>query len=84
MKVYLLRSKFQNMKGLQGMLLQEEKDGPFALGKREDGMQEKDSHSARAALWFSSYDWNKLLKFATKSSCTFFLWSGWQQYLPTS
>lgn len=29
-------------------------------------------HSARAALWYSSYDWNKLLKFATKSSCIFF------------
>lgn len=37
-------------------------DGPFALGKREDGMQENWfflPYSARPALWFSSFEWNK-------------------------
>lgn len=29
-------------------------------------------HSARAALWYSSYDWNKILKFATEPGYIFF------------
>lgn len=42
------------------------------------------SCSARAALWFSSHDWNKGFKVCYQVRLYNFLWSGWQQYLPTS
>ena len=41
-------------------------------------------HSARAVLWYSSYDQNKILNLLPSLAVSFFLWSGWQQYLPTS
>lgn len=58
------------------MLLQEENDGPFALGKSEDGMQENCFLSLiLPELPFDSAPMTeiKFLKFATKSGCTFFL-----------
>lgn len=58
------------------MLLQEEKDGPLALGKREDGTQENWLFSLiLPELLFDSAPMTeiKVLKFATKSGCIFFL-----------
>lgn len=58
------------------MLLQEEKDGPSALDKRGDGMQEKCFFSLiLPEVLFDSTSMTeiKVLKFATKLGCTFFL-----------
>lgn len=54
------------------MLLQEEKDVPFALGESEDGMQENWFFSlVLLELPFDSAPMTeiKVLKFATKSGC---------------